>query len=344
MNWPKNKGFDRHPLGLILEQPGRLSHCGYERLVETHLYGKSPETRRAYRRDLQGLVTFMGLDSPAECLRLIVSDGAAFANQVVLGFKEHLISTGKSPATINRRLASLRSLFKLARTLGLIAWNVDIANVRSVSYRDTRGPGLDAIAQMIAWLEAQSSPKAVRDLALMTIAVELALRRGEICRLDVDDLSLSDKALWVRGKGQTEKIRLSLPENSIDALQKWLTVRGPQPGPLFINFDPDPAAKGNRLTGSGVYRIIRKLGQAVGVETRPHGLRHSALSLAIQSAAQNGIPLTDVKNYSRHKSVAVLEIYYDAIKNTQGALAEMVSMKVKETKDSREKAGGTGTE
>jgi hypothetical protein len=48
-----------------------------------------------------------------------------------------------SGSTIARRLAALRSIVKLDRTLGRIAWSLDIEGPRNESYRDTRGSGLD---------------------------------------------------------------------------------------------------------------------------------------------------------------------------------------------------------
>jgi integrase/recombinase XerC len=47
-------------------------------------------------------------------------------------------------ATINRRLAALRSLVKLTNTLGLVSWTLAVENVKAQAYRDTRGPGLNA--------------------------------------------------------------------------------------------------------------------------------------------------------------------------------------------------------
>ena len=57
--------------------------------------------------------------------------------------KADLLKRGLATATIARRLAALRSMVKLARALGRIAWTLDIAGPKAEPYRDTRGPGLD---------------------------------------------------------------------------------------------------------------------------------------------------------------------------------------------------------
>ncbi|MFC1833836.1 hypothetical protein ACFL2Q_03760 [Thermodesulfobacteriota bacterium] len=53
-------------------------------------------------------------------------------------------------------------------------------------------------------------------------------------------------------------------------LTAWIDIRGEADGPPFTNFDR--AKKGNRLTGAAVYYMIRKLGNEIGITTRPHGV------------------------------------------------------------------------
>ena len=50
------------------------------------------------------------------------------------------VPLGLQPATINRRLATLRSLVKFANTLGLVSWTLSVENLPVLPYRDTDGP------------------------------------------------------------------------------------------------------------------------------------------------------------------------------------------------------------
>jgi len=50
----------------------------------------------------------------------------------------------------------------------------------------------------------------------------------------------------------------------------------------------DRAGKGQRLTGTSLYRIVREYGHMVGVKTRPHGLRHTAITKAVKKAHEVG--------------------------------------------------------
>jgi site-specific recombinase XerD len=64
-------------------------------------------------------------------------------------------------------------------------------------------------------------------------------------------------------------------------LRAWIEVRGRHAGLLFANLDRH--TKGGRLTGQGLYKIIRGLGESAGISTRPHGIRHATITQRIQS-------------------------------------------------------------
>ena len=130
----------------------------------------------------------------------------------------------------------------------------------------------------------------------------------------------------MRGKGRGDKERLSLPEPTRNALSLWLTARGDAPGPLFVSFDRSGKGNGDgRLTPASVYRIVRAFGESVGVRTRPHGLRHTAITEACKAAQEAGIGLEEVLDFSRHKNVQVLMLYRDRERNVQGKLAALIA-------------------
>jgi len=74
---------------------------------------------------------------------------------------------------------------------------------------------------------------------------------------------------------------------------------------LFLTLDRRGPGAG-RLTDSGLYEVVRKTGEGAGVRTRPHGLRHLALTTAVEVAAQQGIPLLDVLEFSGHRGECAL--------------------------------------
>src|SRR5262249_45118911 len=141
------------------------------------------------------------------------------------------------------------------------------------SYRDTRGPGVDGVRRLLGAIQG---PTAARDCALVRILYDLGLRRAEAVSLDLADVDLDAGTAQVLGKGRREKVRLSLPGPTREALSAWLAQRGTEPGPLFLALDR--AHRGHSLTGSGLYAVIRELGRRAGIRARPHGLRHAGIT------------------------------------------------------------------
>jgi integrase/recombinase XerC len=98
------------------------------------------------------------------------------------------------------------------------------------------------------------------------------------------------------------------------------TVRGQEPGPLFTNFDR--ARKGRRLTGTSIYRLVRGLGRRAGLTVRPHGLRHAAITEALDLT---GGDVRAVQRFSRHRDLKVLMVYDDNRRDLGGQVARLVA-------------------
>ena len=109
---------------------------GTDGLIERFLAGRSPNTRQAYADDLADFAAWLGLAPPAAVAQLLDADGGA-ANGLALDYLNHLRELGRSRATVNRRLAALRSLVKLARLLGLVTWSIEVSggNLTTVGCR-----------------------------------------------------------------------------------------------------------------------------------------------------------------------------------------------------------------
>ncbi len=303
-----------------------------QRLIDIFLSNKSPQTIAAYRKDLRDFARFLGVvdGDPDTVAKLFLANGRGPANSIAAEYRTHLEERELSPATINRRLSALRALVEQAGTLGLVSWELKIKGIKSRAYRDTEGPGIRNVRKMLGLVEgrkkrrtkrakeARTNPKAIRDIAILRLLYDLALRRGEVVSLDLEDIDLEGRKIKVKGKGKAEKEILALPEPTADALAEWIEVRGETDGPLFTNFDR--AKKGHRLTGTAVYYIIRKLGKEIGVTTRPHGLRHSAITACVDQ-----FPLTDVQKFSRHKKIETVAVYADNKDGVQSKIADFVS-------------------
>jgi integrase/recombinase XerC len=119
-------------------------------LVEAFLSGRNPRTLRAYGQDLDDFARFSGSFDRKAAVESLLSAGHGDANAWALGYRNDLVARELSPATVSRRLAALRSVVKLARTFGRVAWSLDVEVPKPEKYRDTRGPGQDGWLKMLA--------------------------------------------------------------------------------------------------------------------------------------------------------------------------------------------------
>jgi integrase/recombinase XerC len=290
-------------------------------LIASFLRGRNTRTAQGYRADLEDFRAFLNSSDIEGAAHTLLDGGPGEANSLTMAYRAALIDRALSPATVNRRLASLRSLVKTARTLGLVTWTLEVENIRAAPYRDTRGPGLAGYRLLLNQAEKESDPKRARKVALLHLLFDLGLRRGEVCGLDLADVDMVGGGLYILGKGRTEKERLTLPDETKKALAGWIEIRRKDPGPLFTNFDTSKKG-GARLSGSGIYAIIRDLGKLAGIKVTPHKIRHSSIT---QALAMSGGNVRAVVKFSRHKDVNTVLIYDDNRLDLAGNIARMVA-------------------
>lgn len=295
-------------------------------LLAAFFSGRSPHTTAAYRGDLADFRAFIGADTVEAAAARLLGGTNGEANGLALAWRSHLIEEGRSPSTVNRKLSALRALVALGRTLGLVVWRLDIRNLPSEVYRDTRGPQRDGVVAMLAAAAAQTDRrKALRDVALLRLLHDTALRRGEVCRLDIADIDLAAGRVLVLGKGKREKIAFTLPEPTRAALAAWMAERdGQEPGPVFMALDSWSGTRpGQRLTGAGLWHIVKTLGGSAGLKTRPHALRHSAITAALDATKGD---VRAVQRFSRHADIRTLQVYDDNREDLAGKVAAMIAV------------------
>ena len=207
-----------------------------------------------------------------------------------------------------------------------------------------RGPDLlDVRLLWCAAIGAGTDSRARRDRAILVCLFDLGLRRAELCNLDRSDVEAGPggtplagsgrpAAIWIRGKGRTEKERMTLPDPTAAALVEWIEARGNESGPLFHRLDGPKPTPDVRLSGESVRRIVRGLGKAAGLprDVRPHGLRHSAATSALDA----GRDLRDVRRFTRHRSLEMVLRYDDMRRDVAGEIARDLA-------DRRDQGSGT---
>jgi integrase/recombinase XerC len=275
-------------------------------VLEAWLAARNPNTLREYRRDLVQFADWLGAPSADAAVEVFLSSGQAGANRIALAYRAALIDRRLAPATVARRLAALRSMVKVARLIGRTNWTLDVEGPRVEPRRDMRGP--DLVDVRLLWRAADSGdgPRERRDRLVIALLFDLGLRRGELCALEFTDIEAGPagpSAVWIRGKGRSEKERLTLPRPTARALGAWMEARGDRPGPLVYRLEGTEVEPG-RLSGESVRRIVARLGKAAGLTRplRPHGLRHSAATSALDA----GRDVREVRKFTRHRSLEMV--------------------------------------
>jgi integrase/recombinase XerC len=313
---------------VVVGGPGPLPARQFdaETLIERWKEGRSPNTVRAYGRDLAYFARWRGADAPGPAIWSLLTGTMGQANECLHQYRGAMLDAGLAPATVNRRLSALRSIVQLGRTFGMVTWTLEIGGVKTEAYRDTAGPGLDGVAAVKRQAAKHENPaKAARDVAIVRVLFDLALRRGEIAALDLADLDVRAGRLSVIGKGRREPKRITLPPRTLRALKTWIKHRGKQPGPLFINFHHGNTGLG-RLEANGIYWVVRSLGAQVEITARPHGFRHSSIT--------TGLDLFNdprkVQKHARHSSIDMTMRYDDNRADFGGEVAKVVSEALEE--------------
>ena len=278
-------------------------------------------TRRAYARDIQ---TFFGC--PVVTLELATSVTFTDVNEAL----EALESEGKSPATRKRFLASLRGFFGWLAALGFVDLNpADRHLVRKVR-KDTAADGLVTVLtreQASAMLDAVdlTRPTGPRDFALVKTLLHCVLRRSEASAMNVEDLSemSGHTVLTIReakgGSNQVVKVAASVAST----LQDFIALQGYRSGPIWRSYSTNASA-GKRLSGSSIYKIVRKLGESAGVSARvgAHTLRHTGCTLAIEGGAS----LQQVQTHARHKSIETTMRYVHQRDRLNNSAADFIDL------------------
>jgi integrase/recombinase XerC len=291
-------------------------------IVESFFAGRNERTLRAYRHDLDDFARFSGEASVTSATRQLFSLTAFEANVVAIRYRADLLQRGLQSASVNRRLAALRSLVKLGAALGAIAWELTLKNERTTPYRDTRGPNAATVRRLLLAISKRNDAQGVRDFALLRLLYDLALRRHEVETLDLEHVSFSQMAISVLRKGNRERSPLTIAPITAAALERWIAARGSEPGALFTNFDRARKAEGRSLTGTSINRIVQAWGRRLGIALTAHKLRHAAITAALDATQGN---VRAVARFSGHRKIETVLIYDDNRLDLGGEISRLIA-------------------
>lgn len=305
----------------------RLSHLtpvspsiDWERVLGDWLATKrSPHTRRVYQKDIQNFLADIDLE-----LGRFLSLDRHGAFELVSRYKGELIKNNLKSATINRRLAAIKSLVAFSYNCGHCEFMLEAVKGEKLSaYRDTSGVDSETFKRVLEGID-RGSLKGLRDYVLLLLLWSNALRRSEVSKANISDFDPVTKTLRIFGKGRGNNSEIvSLGTGTVTAIEAWLSARGEHDPDKALFVSVNLGYREGRLSTQAIYNIVKERCQAAGINKTmsPHRVRHSAITAALEAT---GGDVRRVQKLSRHSSLNTLLIYDDNRKNHQGEVTDLL--------------------
>ena len=262
-----------------------LKHCEKER----HL---AANTVNAYRQDV------------AEFRRKFAgAEVAGVTGQHLVAYAAHLSGArALAPATVKRRLACLRSLFRwLVRRSTLAASPFATVDIR-VRVPD-RLPRCLGAGDMARLAEAADDAQGLAGLAVLLLLVTGA-RVSELASVRLGDVDPDRGSIRIIGKGDRER-QVFVPDGRVlDLLRSHMEARNACSLPndtLLVG------ARGRAATAHSIREQVKRLSKSAGLQrtVTPHVLRHTAATALLEA----GTDMRFVQRLLGHRSISTTQIY-----------------------------------
>jgi site-specific recombinase XerD len=274
---------------------------------------KSDHTQKNYREDLLAFTNWYQQTYQER------PDLGALAPSELREWKTHLRDAQKlEPATVNRKLAALRSFLAWAAAEGLAA---ELVTPKSIKQVKPPPRWLDR-KQQRALVRAVERNGLARDIALVALLLHTGLRVAELADLRWTDLEIRDRSgkLTVRrGKGRKQRT-IPLNVEARNALSELREIRD-----RWSKFKKNPAVlQGQRgpLTERGIQATLAKYAADARIEDlSPHVLRHTWC----KNLADAGVRLEVIAALAGHESLETTRRYVEPGQEDLAAAVERLA-------------------
>lgn len=280
----------------------------YIQQFETSLKSKkkmAPNSISAYIRDVAEFKDFLSGKSTND---LIEASQADITDYLLM-----LKNEGKSAATVNRKIASLRAFGKYLSSIKVISENpaIDI-KVPKISRKEIEYLTIEEVEELLK--QPDDSIKGLRDRAILETLYATGLRVSELIEANIDDINL--RMGFVTCNGEHGKARIiplgrpakaALEEYIYEDRAKILKGEDDSEDALFLNY------YGKRLTRQAMWKILKEYAKKAGIDKKitPQILRNS---FAVHMV-QNGADLKSLQELLGHEDPAATQIYLTVTKN-----------------------------
>lgn len=265
---------------------------------------KSRNTLEAYKRDVAGFFKFMeGRDD---------KDPDLATNTDLVAFLMELKNEKRAPATINRKMASVRAYYGFLVEKHIIADN-PTANIKTpkVEKKTIEYLSLEEVDKLLAMPD--DSVRGKRDRAILELLYATGIRVNEVISANVSDVNLRIGFFTCHGEsGRARIIPIGRPakvalEEYIYNSRDMIIKNNKKEEALFVNY------YGKRMTRQGLWKIMKEYADKAGLGQKltPHILRNS---FAVHMV-QNGADLKSLQELLGHEDISATQIYLSVTKN-----------------------------
>ena len=269
---------------------------------------KSVRTRRAYKLDVAHFMRTLGITTPDQLRQ--VDHRAVIAWERIMREEE-----GAAASTVRRRMSALSSLFKHLVRHGAATRNpvVDVARPNINREEGTTAAFSKAEARKLLDVPALDTVAGLRDRAILSVGLQVGLRRAEIASLTVGDLHQNRgyDALRLTRKGG-RRDALAINPQAAARIRAYLEKAGhgeDRDGPMFRPLRGNAKAHdpAGQLDPDAIDRLVRKYVAAIGLARRYSA--HSMRATFITTALENGAQLEDVQKAAGHRDPSTTKLY-----------------------------------
>ncbi len=216
-----------------------------------------------------------------------------------------------APATVNLTLAVLRGIAREARNANAMTSEEyrRICEVKAdKGERLPRGRAVPTgeLTALVKACARDTSPAGVRDAAMLAALYTGGLRRAELAALALDDYTAAPPTLRIlHGKNDKQRA-VPIPASAAAALDRWVEVRGREPGALFVPIDQVGRIADVGMSAHAIYKMLTKRAKQAGVPPlTPHDMRRTFVGDLLTA----GNDISAVQRMAGHASVTTTQRY-----------------------------------
>ena len=263
----------------------------------------SANTCRAYERDIKHFkfLRDRGIENLCDAV-----------NSDIVAYLMELKNQGRTKATLNRKMASIRTYYGfLQKKEGLAENPADNIKTPKIGKKKIDFLEPDEVIRLMEIPD--DSEKGIRDKAILELLYATGIRAGELISMEMADLNLRMGFMTCDGENIRARI-IPVGRMARNALEKYIKNARPrmvrnneEELSLFVNFQGKP------LTRQGLWKILKEYGEKcrLKISLTPQVLRNS---FAVHML-QNGADIKSLQELMGHEDISATQVYLAFTKN-----------------------------